>query len=157
LIPCLEKRKFIGAPYFDLAADLLFTMMNMSYITQGTIGSPWEFGPGMDSLTGSPGSLTGWHRLNGIFIAAGPDIKKGVRIENARIMDLAPTILHIFDVPIPSDVDGRVLKEIFKPDSHLAKNKVRYQVAEEHEREKCRLIEKEEEIKKKLKALGYMG
>jgi len=152
-----RKEEIYWGQHIDQAADLLFTMMNMSYITQGTAGSPWEFGPDMNSLTGSPGSLTGWHRLNGIFIATGPDIKKGFRIENARIIDLAPTILHIFDVPISSDVDGRVLKEIFKPDSCLAKNKVRYQVHEVHERGKHRLTEKEEEeIKKKLKALGYM-
>lgn len=70
-------------------------------------------------------------------------------IENARIIDLVPTILHLFDVPVPYDVDGCVLKEIFNAESHLAKNKVRYRVPEKYE--------KEEEIKKRLKALGYMS
>lgn len=65
----------------------------------------------------------GGHRLNGIFLARGPDIKKGAKIENAKIYDIAPTILRMFGVPIPKDIDGRVLMEVFKEDSELAKKR----------------------------------
>jgi predicted AlkP superfamily phosphohydrolase/phosphomutase len=70
---------------------------------------------------------TGSHRMNGIFAAYGPDIRKGVGIINAKIYDIAPTILHMFGIPIPRDMDGRVLKEIFKDDSKLAGREVKYQ------------------------------
>jgi len=155
-----RKEEIYWGPYIEQISDLLFIMRNMAYITQSSMGSgtPWEFGPDLNSLTGPPGYFTAWHRMDGILMATGHDIKKEATIENVRIIDLAPTILRIFDVPIPSDVDGRVLKEIFNPESHLAKNKVRYRVQEVCERKKYRLTEKEEEeIKKKLKALGYMG
>ena len=69
---------------------------------------------------------TGMHDLYGIFIALGKGIKKGRKIENARIVDIAPTILHIFGLPIPNDMDGRVLTEIFEPDSEFAKRKPQY-------------------------------
>lgn len=48
----------------------------------------------------------------GIFFAAGPDIKNIGQIKEVNILDLVPTILHIFEVPVPEDMDGRVLKEI---------------------------------------------
>jgi predicted AlkP superfamily phosphohydrolase/phosphomutase len=50
----------------------------------------------------------------GIFIASGPDFKQGVEVENVAILDLAPTILHLMGLPVPADVDGRVLSEAFK-------------------------------------------
>jgi predicted AlkP superfamily phosphohydrolase/phosphomutase len=71
----------------------------------------------------------GWsavHKLHGIFIATGPKIRKGLKIEGVKIYDLAPTIMHIFGLPIPSDIDGRVLKEIFETDSELSKKKPVY-------------------------------
>jgi len=65
-------------------------------------------------------SMKGWrrtHKLSGIFLAYGAGIKEGVEIQGASIYDLVPTILHIFGVPISKDLDGRVLKDIFKNDS----------------------------------------
>ena len=68
----------------------------------------------------------GNHRLKGIFLAYGKDIKKGYKIEGAKIYDIAPTILHLFGLPIPNNMDGRVLTEIFEPDSELKKEKPVY-------------------------------
>jgi predicted AlkP superfamily phosphohydrolase/phosphomutase len=54
---------------------------------------------------------TGSHRMNGIFIAAGPDISTH-RIEGITVYDIAPTILYLFDEPIPVKMDGKVLESI---------------------------------------------
>ena len=85
---------------------------------------------------------------NGIFIAYGHDVKKDIKIANATIYDLAPTILHTFGVPIPKDMDGRVLVEIFDDDSELAKRPIRYEEVEEKEwvKEKIRALKKERKI-----------
>jgi len=42
-------------------------------------------------------------------------------VDGVRVYDIAPTILHMFGLPIPSNMDGRVLLEIFDPDSDYAK------------------------------------
>jgi len=55
------------------------------------------------------------HDSYGIFVAYGPKIKKGY-IKEVSIYDLAPTILFIFGLPVPSDMDGRPLTEIFESD-----------------------------------------
>jgi predicted AlkP superfamily phosphohydrolase/phosphomutase len=101
---------------------------------------------------------SGWHRLQGIFLAYGPSIKKGKRIDTATIYDLVPTILHIFDVPIPKDVDGRALKEIFEENSHLSKTpeKIEKQENEQLSAEKRRYSAEEEKAAiERLKSLGY--
>ena len=59
---------------------------------------------------------SGHHRDDGIFLAQGPTIRGGQMVRGARIMDLAPTILHLLDVPIPADMDGRVLGDILTPE-----------------------------------------
>jgi predicted AlkP superfamily phosphohydrolase/phosphomutase len=51
--------------------------------------------------------------IDGILAVAGAGVRRGLRIENALLMDLFPTILYIYDLPIPRDVDGRVLTELF--------------------------------------------
>jgi predicted AlkP superfamily phosphohydrolase/phosphomutase len=51
------------------------------------------------------------HIREGIFVAHGSFInKKEIR---AKIIDITPTILHIFGISIPHDIDGRILHEIF--------------------------------------------
>jgi predicted AlkP superfamily phosphohydrolase/phosphomutase len=69
------------------------------------------------------------HRTNGILIISGPYIKQG-RIIGAKLIDVAPTILHLMGFPIPKDVDGRVLKEIFKEGSEPDMRNPQYQEAE---------------------------
>ena len=70
----------------------------------------------------SPSKLPGVHDRYGTFIAYGTCIKEGYVMKNlVKIFDIAPTVLHIFEVPIPANIDGIVLREIFKEDSPLAK------------------------------------
>ena len=87
----------------------------------------------------------GNHRLNGIFLAYGPGIKKAQRVD-AKIYDIAPTILHIFGLPIPNDMNGRVLMEIFEEDSEFARRKPKYVDPSYYEKG-----QEDEKIKKALK------
>ncbi|MCP4535533.1 MAG: hypothetical protein GY832_00130 [Chloroflexi bacterium] len=57
--------------------------------------------------------LSGTHRPDGIFIASGPGVEPRTTVEGARILDLAPTILGILDLPIPKYMDGTVLHSAF--------------------------------------------
>ncbi len=68
---------------------------------------------------------TGTHRPNGIFLAYGPGIRRGFKIRRVSIYDVAPTILHMFGLPIPGDMDGRVLMDIFEDGSDFARRKPR--------------------------------
>lgn len=57
------------------------------------------------------------HRQFGIFAACGPDIKVNEKVFGLGLIDVAPTILHMFDLPIGKDMDGKVALDIFKSPS----------------------------------------
>ncbi|PNQ73905.1 hypothetical protein C1T31_06160 [Hanstruepera neustonica] len=54
------------------------------------------------------------HRQFGIFVAAGPNIKKNEKVFGLGLIDVAPTILHMFDLPIGKDMDGKPALDIFE-------------------------------------------
>jgi predicted AlkP superfamily phosphohydrolase/phosphomutase len=66
----------------------------------------------MAFFTGKSGS----HRDEGIFLAEGPAIRPGTTLSGAKIIDVAPTILHLLGVAVPKDMDGRALVDMLDTD-----------------------------------------
>lgn len=54
------------------------------------------------------------HRQFGMFVAAGPNIKKNEKVFGLGLIDIAPTVLHMFDLPVGRDMDGTIALDIFK-------------------------------------------
>ncbi|MCB0435709.1 MAG: alkaline phosphatase family protein [Mangrovimonas sp.] len=54
------------------------------------------------------------HRQFGMFVATGPNIKKNQKVFGLGLIDIAPTILHHFGLPVGEDMDGKVAMDIFK-------------------------------------------
>ena len=87
-------------------------------------------------------AISGQHSRQGMFMASGPNIKKeGLRLANLRIYDIAPTILHMLGVPVPEDMDGQVLMEIFRPESEPATRPVAYEEVNERQRIKEKITD----------------
>ncbi len=104
-----EADELYSGPHAHLAPDLTVVLRDWRYRTIGLhdfttnrLISP-AFGP------------TGDHRMEGVLIAAGPPFRPGSAPENANLLDIAPTVLHLLGVPVPDDMDGRVLTEILDP------------------------------------------
>lgn len=53
------------------------------------------------------------HRQFGIFVASGPNIKKNEKVFGLGLIDIAPTILNMFNLPIGKDMDGKPALDIF--------------------------------------------
>jgi predicted AlkP superfamily phosphohydrolase/phosphomutase len=64
---------------------------------------------------------SGGHELNGISMFYGPKIKRGTKMRGTKIYDLAPTFIHMFNVPVPEDLDGKILEDIFVEPSEPTK------------------------------------
>ncbi|MFC7137865.1 alkaline phosphatase family protein [Halobaculum litoreum] len=60
------------------------------------------------------------HRPEGILFATGPDVAAGTRVDGATVTDVLPTLLHAIGEPIPSTVDGEVLRTVFAEGSDPA-------------------------------------
>ncbi len=61
-----------------------------------------------------PAGITVWHREQGVYLAKGPGFKQTPEpIFGARLLDITPTVLHYFGLPVGEDMEGRVLTETF--------------------------------------------
>lgn len=108
-------------------------------------------------VAGDIGAISGDHHPEGVFIAAGPGIRRGYALQNASVLDVTPTLLALMDLPIGHDMDGRVLTEIFKPD-FLSASPVRHiDTWEEpnwsYEEDNASA---DEALKENLRSLGYL-
>ena len=134
-----KKEEVYSGPYLRDAPDIIFLLKRGYGLTTSIYLN--------SSIFEDIYSPFGTHHIDGIFLAYGPGIKRRYRIRIARIIDIVPTILHIFNLPIPNDMDGQVLKEIFEEDSEFSKRKPKYVDPNYYKQESERL----KKIIKKLK------
>lgn len=64
------------------------------------------------------------HKPQGIFIMNGPAAKKMYEVKNMNIVDIAPNILHMLNIPVPGDMDGHVYHEMFNTDDEHEQNPI---------------------------------
>ncbi|HEV8375650.1 MAG TPA: alkaline phosphatase family protein [Candidatus Polarisedimenticolia bacterium] len=99
----------------------------------------------------------GQHTLDGIFVAAGGPIRKGITTSGS-VLDIAPTILALMGLPVPGDMKGRVLIDIIDPE-FLARHPVRSipSYKDYLKRESISLTSRPEEEQEKLEMLRSLG
>jgi len=61
------------------------------------------------------------HRPFGIFCMKGQHIQQDERIYGATLLDVTPTILTLFGLPVGTDMDGRVLVQAFEEPPQIAR------------------------------------
>ena len=146
-----EKDELFHGQEVEKAPDLMTVTKNLKSICIGVS----DF-PSRHVIEPSYGHV-GSHQMNGIFLAKGPNIKKGSRINNAGIIDLAPTILYLLNSPILKDMDGKILSEIFMED-FLKRSPIYVDDIQSRNINEFKVYTEEEErsIKKTLRNLGYI-
>jgi predicted AlkP superfamily phosphohydrolase/phosphomutase len=92
----------------------------------------------------------GTHTPDGVLALAGPGIRQGLELSPARIIDVVPTLLAAWQLPISAEVDGRVLQEAFATPREVRRLEV--EVGEPAALD----AEESEEILARLRALGYV-
>jgi predicted AlkP superfamily phosphohydrolase/phosphomutase len=61
------------------------------------------------------------HREFGILALAGPGIRKDELLHGASVLDIAPTVLSMFGLPVGEDMDGKVLAQAFEDQRQVAR------------------------------------
>jgi predicted AlkP superfamily phosphohydrolase/phosphomutase/predicted Zn-dependent protease len=61
-----------------------------------------------------PAGITVWHRPYGAFAACGAQFRQDELVHGASLLDVTPTILTLFDVPVGQDMEGKVLVQAFR-------------------------------------------
>jgi arylsulfatase A-like enzyme len=101
----------------------------------------------------NPATAKGTHLLHGLWIAAGENIKTDHSFQ-ANIQDMTPTLLTMLEIPVPKDMDGKVLLDLFQHPPQ-----VQYSAAKEiaaPSQDTGYSAEEEEQIQQHLADLGYI-
>jgi predicted AlkP superfamily phosphohydrolase/phosphomutase len=153
--PAIEKvytrEEAYQGPYMDQAPDLII-LPALGYEVAANVSDD-------ERVWATPETFhnkwTGIHRMEGILIINGPEIREGHRLDGADIYDVAPTILALKGMAVPDDMDGRVLVEAMTdPDRYKDVEKV---AAEARQDVEHKFTEEEEAaLQDRLRSLGYM-
>jgi predicted AlkP superfamily phosphohydrolase/phosphomutase len=152
-----KKEEVYHGPLLEEAPDILVIPRHFSDYTMGKEILNNDKKPVIANQPSQKG-VTGNHRLSGIFLSYGKCIREGEQIQGAKIIDLFPTIYHMFGLQIPADIDGKSLTPIFTPE-WLSENPVRFSKTVAHFEEIKEDVyskEDEAEIRERLKGLGYI-
>ena len=100
------------------------------------------------------------HRHFGIFALRAPGVLRGERIYGASILDVAPTVLHLFGLAAGADMHGKVLLNAFEDQRPIAPVASWDEIAGEdgrHPADRHYDGEASAESLKQLVALGYVA
>lgn len=88
-----------------IAPDLIVYFGNLSWRSVGSLGHgsilTFENDTGPDDAN---------HDTHGIFIMKGPDLREKGPREGLNLLDVAPTVLHLLEIDVPKDMEGRIIK-----------------------------------------------
>jgi predicted AlkP superfamily phosphohydrolase/phosphomutase len=149
-----RREQLYTGPHAGRAPDLILVPRNWSHQPFGTheFASHRWLEPCRDR--------SGTHRLDGLLLLWGPGVRRGTQVEGATIVDVAPTVLALLGVPIPADMDGRVLSAALEG-GLLADLNITYEEAGEritaHQPAPQMSAEDEELIRQHLRGLGYVA
>ena len=108
-----------------------------------------------DERFGDPHPTVASHESAGIVLCHGPSFAAGQHLRGARVVDVAPTLLHSLGEPVPQRADGRVLFDAYRDDATASRRKV--------DRVRLSVREATDEVdddfaavEDRLKGLGYM-
>jgi predicted AlkP superfamily phosphohydrolase/phosphomutase len=102
-----RREELYAGPFLDWLPDLVFDLGDGPYLASDAPLAARVLEPLPRDV------LQGRHRPLGVLLACGAGIRPGYHVEGARIVDVTPTVLYTLGLPIPDDVDGRPLVELF--------------------------------------------
>lgn len=115
-----RREELYHGPALEAAADIIYSLDN--FTVQPTCCRHPEAGTVLtlkeaQRLNVFDASRTGWHGMDGVFVAAGPKVAAGATPHHAELAHVTPTALELLDVTVDQDFDGRVLAEILVPEA----------------------------------------
>lgn len=101
--------------------------------------------------------VSGTHTQKAIVLMAGDDVMSGAKLPTGSLLDVAPTVLALLDLPLGRDMNGRVMLDALRPEvrAELELAYVDSHGAPEHwDAEASDQLT--EEVQERLRSLGYI-
>ncbi|MEK7699510.1 MAG: alkaline phosphatase family protein [Planctomycetota bacterium] len=112
-----RKDELYRGDFVDRALDILVRWVDHAYHNTCMLGAgEKEIFSDAGKMPPTNPETNSSHKEDGIFIAKGMGIKNGEEIKGAEIIDMAPTIFRLMGLPIPADMDGMPLDNMFESD-----------------------------------------
>jgi predicted AlkP superfamily phosphohydrolase/phosphomutase len=148
----LRREEIYSGPHLEQAPDLILRPSEPSDIFFGLA----DFGH--RETVSTVYRYSGMHRDYGMLIMNGPGVRQGSAVEGAVIQDIAPTVLHTMGLPVPADMDGRVLDDAFAEEyMESFPVDIGAPAADDDSAWTGYSEEGEKEIMDRLEGLGYLG
>jgi predicted AlkP superfamily phosphohydrolase/phosphomutase len=144
------RDEVFDGPFLERAPDITLELYDGGLFSILAAESPFQ--PRQDP--------TGTHRPEGVFLAKGPALRKGVQLTQLSILDVAPLLLHSMGLPVLKSMEGRVPIEALEPEA-LREHPVQTTAAQDPVASKPPsgpVLDKEAEaeLMSRLRALGYV-
>ncbi len=146
-----RRQDLYQGPVAEQSPDVMF-LLEDTYKPLGTL----EFSS--HRLVEDAFGNSGDHRMEGILVMNGVPMRKGIVLQDAKLIDLAPTLLYLAGVPVPHDMDGRVLTAAIEP-AYLEAHPPQYGSAgaQQVHQELDYTPEERAELIERLRNLGYVS
>jgi predicted AlkP superfamily phosphohydrolase/phosphomutase len=142
-----RKEEVLSGAFLDTAPDLLLVPAEGYSLTHAK------------SAVEEADWLSGDHRLEGVIVATGPEVKPGPMSETAHLIDLGPTALAALGVPSAVPRDGSVLTSLVGEGVELKVDETSIQPqagGSVGDAESGLTSDEEGEIEDHLRGLGYV-
>ncbi|RMG93267.1 MAG: hypothetical protein D6706_15575 [Chloroflexi bacterium] len=143
----IRKEDVYQGPFLANAPELTIALDNYRTDVMAEVGAGiWDTHPVRSAN----------HTPDGLLIAHGPEIRTGTA--QGGLMDIVPTIMHMLKVPLPTNMDGKVLSQLFRDDAEPRRRSVAFQAGTSSLNEgEAYSAEELAQIEKQLRDLGYLG
>lgn len=114
----VKRSEAYSGPYVNKSADIIIQLYDhlITGIELPTKYVVKEVKQMFNPIKDYKGFIFGKHADNGIIITSGPAFKTGSVINGAYIVDIMPTILYLFGLELPYNLDGKILQDIIRGD-----------------------------------------
>jgi predicted AlkP superfamily phosphohydrolase/phosphomutase len=143
----LPAEDVYSGPYTESGPDVLLKQAPHVHVS-GAIGGERVFK--------EPETWAGENKDTGLFMAYGPDIDAQATIPDLRITDLAPTLLAMYDAPIPEDMDGSPRLDVFTADASVQTRELRVEDIDWVDASGDTVAGRRDAVHSRLTDLGYI-
>jgi predicted AlkP superfamily phosphohydrolase/phosphomutase len=144
----IPREDVIRGPYARRAPDLFPLLRDQRYELSDTLAADAIFTDHRDRPWG-------YHHLDGIFVAAGPNFRSGNYDDGMDIVDVLPTVFSAAGYKVPTGLDGRAVSGVLSAQPGVEEAPL-IEPTEEEASPYPYTPEEEAAVEESLRGLGYI-